>query len=90
MESTRDDALGSVNGYIAAAKRDRALYEARFTLVTFNSNGIETIRRDQVMETVALVRPTEYLCRGATPLLDAIGHGIARSKRRWSVGLPER
>jgi Mg-chelatase subunit ChlD len=77
MEITRGDAIGSVNGYIAAARRDRALYEARFTLVVFNSQGIETIRRDQVMETVALLKPAEYVCAAMTPLFDAIGHGIA-------------
>jgi hypothetical protein len=37
MQALHGDALGGVNSYIAAAKRDRALYESKFSLITFST-----------------------------------------------------
>ena len=44
MQAVHDDALGGVNGYITAAKQDRALYKSRFSLITFNSKSVDTKR----------------------------------------------
>ena len=38
MQAIHDDALGGVNSYITSAKQDRALYESRFSLITFSSS----------------------------------------------------
>ena len=76
MQAVHDDALGGVNSYITAAKQDRALYESRFSLITFNSESVETIRKDEIMETVKPIGTEEYRCAGWTPLYDAIGRGI--------------
>ena len=56
MQSVYEDALGAVNGYITRAKQDRNLYEARFSLITFNSQSVNTIRANEVMETVKIGR----------------------------------
>jgi Mg-chelatase subunit ChlD len=76
MYAVLGDALALVNSYIAKAKRDRALYESRFTLLTFNSRGVDEVRKDQLMKTVRPLGSNEYLCGGSTPLYDAIGRGI--------------
>jgi hypothetical protein len=57
MQAVREDALGGVNSYIQDAKKDRALYEARFSMITFNSESVDTIRKDEIMETVKPIGP---------------------------------
>ena len=64
------------NGYLTRAKQDRELYEARFSLVTFNSHAVETLRKDQILETVKPLAHGEYRCAGMTPLFDAVGRGV--------------
>jgi hypothetical protein len=76
MQSVREDALGGVNSYIQAAKENRDLYEARFSMITFCSESVDTIRKNAIMETVKPVGAHEYRCAGWTPLYDAIGRGI--------------
>jgi uncharacterized protein YegL len=76
MQAIHDDALGGVNSYISSAKQDRALYESRFSLIIFSSEGVETIRKNEIMETVKPIGSEEYRCAGWTPLYDAIGRGI--------------
>jgi Mg-chelatase subunit ChlD len=76
MQSVHGDALGSVNAYIDAAKRDKALYESRFSLITFNSASLDVIRKNEVMEAVKPLAHEEYTCASMTPLFDAIGRGI--------------
>jgi Mg-chelatase subunit ChlD len=76
MQAVREDALGGVNSYIQAAKENRDLYEARFSMITFSSESIDTIRKSEIMETVKPVGGDEYHCAGWTPLFDAVGRGI--------------
>jgi Mg-chelatase subunit ChlD len=76
MQAIHDDALGGVNSYITTAKQDRALYESRFSMITFSSESVETIRKNEIMETVKPIGAEEYRCAGWTPLYDAIGCGI--------------
>jgi uncharacterized protein YegL len=76
MQAIHDDALGGVNSYITTAKQDRALYESRFSMITFSSESVETIRKNEIMETVKPIASGEYRCSGWTPLYDAIGRGI--------------
>jgi hypothetical protein len=76
MQAVREDALGGVNSYIQTANQDRALYEARFSLITFSSESVDTIRKNEIMETVKPIGSDEYRCSGWTPLYDAIGRGI--------------
>jgi hypothetical protein len=76
MQAVHADALGGVNSYIQGAKQDRALYEAKFSFIIFNSESVDTIRKNEVMETVKPIGGDEYRCGGWTPLYDAIGRGI--------------
>src|SRR5262245_10163249 len=76
MQAIRAAALGGVNGYIMAAKQDRALYESKFSLITFSSESVDTIRENEIMEQVKPISGDEFRCAGWTPLYDAIGRGI--------------
>jgi uncharacterized protein YegL len=76
MQSVHGDALGSVNSCIEAAKRDSALYESTFSLITFNSESVDTIRKNEVMETVKPIGPDEFRCQGWTSLFDAVGRDV--------------
>jgi hypothetical protein len=76
MQSVKSDALGAVNGYIERAKKDEALKNSRFSLVTFNSDAVLAIRENLAMEAVKQVEDAEYQCTAMTPLYDAIGRGI--------------
>jgi Mg-chelatase subunit ChlD len=76
MQAVHADALGSVNSYIQGAKQDRALYEAKFSLITFSSESVDIIRKSLTMEEVKPIDSDEYRCGGWTPLFDAIGRGI--------------
>ena len=76
MQAIREDALGGVNSYIMSAKQDRALYESKFSLITFSSESVDTIRNSEIMEQVKPIGSDEYRCAGWTPLYDAIGRGI--------------
>ena len=76
MQSVYEDAIGAVNGYLTRAKQNRELYEARFSLITFNSHAVENLRKSEIMETVKPLAHGEYRCDGMTPLYDAIGRGV--------------
>ena len=76
MQAIREDALGGVNSYITSAKQDRALYESKFSLITFSSESVDTIRSNEIMEQVKPIGSDEYRCAGWTPLYDAIGRGV--------------
>ena len=76
MQKVHGDALGAVNSYIEAAKKDAALKSSCFSLITFSSESVDTIRRDLPIEEVKPVTVEEYRCSGWTPLYDAIGRGI--------------
>jgi Mg-chelatase subunit ChlD len=76
MQAVHADALGSVNTYIMTAKRDRALYEARFSMIAFSSESVDTIRQNEIMEEVKPIGSEDYVCTGLTPLFDAVGRGV--------------
>ena len=84
MQAIHDDALGGVNSYITSAKQDRVLYESRFSMITFSSESVDTIRKNEIMETVKPIGSEEYRCSGWTPLYDAIGQ-IGRASCRERV-----
>jgi uncharacterized protein YegL len=76
MQLRHAQALDCVNDFIRSSKRDRDLYEASFSLITFNSEAVNAIRKAEVMEPVKLVTADEYRCAHLTPLFDAIGLGV--------------
>jgi hypothetical protein len=76
MEDCRTDAIGAVNSYLRQVKDDKDM-EAAVSLVIFDSQGIDVIRDHVPAAACAELAAEEYQPRAATPLLDAVGHGVA-------------
>jgi len=76
MEDCRSDAIGAVNSYIRQTRNDTSV-EGYISLIIFDSQSIDTIRDRVAAGTCAELEADEYQPRGATPLLDAVGHAVA-------------
>jgi hypothetical protein len=81
MEDCRTDAIGAVNSYLRQVKDDKDM-EASISLVIFDSQSIEVIRDKAPAGSCAELAPSEYQPRASTPLLDAVGHGVALLDKR--------
>lgn len=75
MEEARSDAVSAVNRYLAHVRRDQSM-DARLSIVVFDSEGIDAIRDRVPVSACADVALDEYVPRGATPLLDAVGYSV--------------
>ncbi|MFM9943470.1 MAG: hypothetical protein ACKVP7_28730 [Hyphomicrobiaceae bacterium] len=76
MEDCRTDAIGAVNSYLRQTKADASV-DARISLIIFDSQSIDVIRDRAPAQSCAELQPDEYQPRASTPLLDAVGHGVA-------------
>jgi len=85
MEDCRTDAIGAVNSYLRQVKNDKDM-EASISLVTFDSQSIDVIRDDVAAGSCQELGAEEYQPRASTPLLDAVGHGVALLDRRKTAG----
>jgi len=85
MEDCRTDAIGAVNSYLRQVKDDQDI-EASISLITFDSQSIEVIRDKAPAGSCAELSTNEYQPRASTPLLDAVGHGVALLDKRKEPG----
>ena len=85
MEDCRTDAIGAVNSYLRQVKDDKEM-EATVSLIIFDSQGIDLIRDHVSAGSCAELAASEYQPRAATPLLDAVGHGVAMLDKRKEAG----
>ena len=76
LEDCRTDAIGAVNSYLRQVKDDKDM-EASISLFTFDSQSIDVIRDKAPAGSCAELAASEYQPRASTPLLDAVGHGVA-------------
>lgn len=76
MESCRTDAVGAVNSFIRQSKSAEPA-NGRLSLIVFDSGSIDVLRDKVPLGTCAELLADEYQPRGGTPLLDAVGHGVA-------------
>jgi hypothetical protein len=76
MEDCRADAIGAVNSYLRQVRGDKDL-DASVSLIIFDSQGIDVIRDRLPAADCADLSAEEYQPRAQTPLLDAVGHGVA-------------
>ena len=76
MTSCREQALAGVNGYLHEVADDPALIGGRITLLTFDSGTICIVRNDVPLAICPPLDETEFLPRGATPLLDAVAKTV--------------
>jgi hypothetical protein len=85
MEDCRTDAIGAINSYLRQVKDDKDM-EASVSLVIFDSQGIDVIRDHVPAGSCAELAASEYQPRASTPLLDAVGHGVALLDKRKTAG----
>ncbi len=85
MEDCRTDAIGAVNSYLRQVKDDKDM-EAHVSLIIFDSQGIDVIRDHVPAGGCAELAASEYQPRASTPLLDAVGHGVALLDKRKTAG----
>jgi hypothetical protein len=85
MEDCRTDAIGAVNSYLRQVKDDKDI-EASISLITFDSQSIDVIRDKTPAGSCAELAASEYQPRASTPLLDAVGHGVALLDKRKEPG----
>lgn len=78
MASCKDDTIGGFNEYVKTLKAGKASDKSRFTMVQFDSYGIDTLYDDAKMEAVKPLTTETYVPRANTPLYDAIGKTIHR------------
>jgi len=75
MEDCRAATIESVNAYLLKGRNDDNLKDADFELSIFDTEAYETIRRS-ALSAVADISTADFVPRGGTPLLDAVGRGI--------------
>ena len=71
MSSCATDTVGGYNAYVDGLPKD-----AKVSLTTFDSVSIDLVR-DAVAPLAGKIAPEEFVPRGSTPLLDAVGRTIA-------------
>lgn len=79
MSSCKADTIGGFNEYIKTIKEGKASDKSRFTMVQFDSQGIDTLYDDAKVADVKPLTDETYQPRGGTPLYDAIGQTIHRA-----------
>lgn len=72
MSGTEEKTVEAINGFIRQMQGDSLGKNAAFTLMTFDSQGFDVIRRGAVSE-VKPLEQKEFSPRAATPLYDAVG-----------------
>lgn len=76
MENCRDSTIDAVNEYIMGLRRSDTV-DARLTLTTFDSQGIDCLQHAEPARSFMEVSRQTFVPRAMTPLLDAIGHAVA-------------
>ena len=76
MQSIRDDVIGGFNNYIEQQKHGPGV--ATLSLIQFDSQDpYEVVHDFMLLAAVPPLTAKTYVPRANTPLLDALGHGIA-------------
>jgi uncharacterized protein YegL len=88
MELRQSDVVGGVNKFI---KDQQELKDpASLAIVRFDDQAIERFRDLKPIADVAPLRKDEYVPRGWTPLLDAVGSTVAKLDEDWKAEKPDR
>lgn len=91
MESIRSDVVGGFNAFISEQQADAR--PCAFTLLQFDTQGMDYLHQDTSIHAVKPMQASDFLPRGGTPLLDAVGKAIAdaaiRLERTRRITIPE-
>lgn len=77
MEGSEQKTVEAINGFIGQMQADKLGKDAHFTMITFDSQGFDPVRRG-LMGEVKPLQPSEFVPRAATPLFDAVGDTIGK------------
>lgn len=88
MQGRETDVIGGVNAFLEEQKK--LPDPASVALVRFDSEAVERFRPMQALSEVKPLTKEDYVPRGGTPLLDAVGATIAKLDDDWKTEKPER
>lgn len=74
MQSEKQETIGGFNGYLDGLKDPNL----KVTVVQFDTVGIDTLCDGKPPKDAARLNDDTYVCRGGTPLYDALGRTINR------------
>jgi hypothetical protein len=77
MAGSEQKTVEAINGFIGQMQADKLGKDAHFTMITFDSQGFDPVRRG-LMGKVKPLQPSEFVPRAATPLFDAVGDAIGK------------
>jgi hypothetical protein len=86
MGAYRDQTIEAVNAYLATLRADGLARDTAFNLTIFDSESIDTVRRDEPGWQVRNLEQREFVPRSATPLYDAVGHVLEMEGRISTSG----
>lgn len=76
MSSCKADTIGGFNQYIKTLKAGKASTSSRFTMVQFDTGGVDALYDNAKVADVKPLNDETYQPRGGTPLYDAVGKTI--------------
>jgi uncharacterized protein YegL len=79
MKLIKNDAIGGFNSFLNEQKKLPG--EATLTLIQFNTD-YEVIHENKPLSDVSPINDKDYIPRGSTALLDAIGKAVDSTGRR--------
>lgn len=85
MSGWRAQTIEAVNAYLGAVRADALAGETSFSLTIFDSESIDTVRRDVPGRLVRNLESREFEPRSATPLYDAMAW-VLEHESRIAVG----
>lgn len=88
MQGRETDVIGGVNSFIEEQKK--LPDPASIAFVRFDTQATERFREMGPLEKVEPLTASDYVPRGGTPLLDAVGMTITKLDDDWKVEKPER
>lgn len=88
MSGREDDVVGGVNTFIV--EQQKLPDPASIALVRFDAEAVERFREMQPLAEVKPLTRADFVPRGGTPLLDAIGRTVAQLDIDWVSERPER
>src|SRR5712671_2344415 len=88
MTGRETDVVGGVNKFIEEQKQ--LPDPASLAIVRFDDQAIERFREMKPLAQVEPLQPKEFVPRGNTPLLDAVGSTIAKLDEDWKTEKPDR
>lgn len=86
MLNTKEETISGFNEYIKTLQKNKDSAKSRFTMVQFDSEGIDTLYDSAPIKDVKPLNEETFVPRSWTPLYDAVGKTINRMIRGAKKG----